>query len=272
MHLDSKWSGKVIVITGATGGIGREIALQLAPSSPRLVLVGRDEARLSGAAQECARLGAAVYTVLADLSNQADCARAIDEAVNRFGGIDALFCVAGQAMKGGFASADAPDATVDLMRVNYGSVVYLCHRALPQLLQRQGRIAVVAGLVGHVGVPGYTAYSATKHAVVGFCRALRHELATRGVSVTLINPDTVRTGIRENMRNASGSPAPEPYGNEAVMEPADCARHAIAATEARQRECSFGRVRLLRTLQAVLPNVLDNLLARSMKAATQAKR
>ncbi|SDH56240.1 SDR family oxidoreductase [Variovorax sp. OV700] len=262
MSSAASFATKVAVVTGASSGIGREVAIQLASQGTNLVLVGRDSQRLSAVAQQCAENAGKLVVVVSDLSLEDECARAIAEAVREFGGVDALFCVAGQAMKGRFADADNAQACVRVMRVNYDSTVFLCHHALPHLTKRKGRIVVVGGLVGHAGVPGYSAYAAAKHAVVGFCRTLRRELMPTGVSVTLVSPDTVKTAVRDNMLNASGMPSPESYGSESAMSASECARHVLAAALARTPELVLGRVRLLQTLQAILPGALDRLLTK----------
>lgn len=272
MRTEESFAMKVAVVTGASSGIGREIAMQLASQGAYLVLVGRDSQRLSEVVQQCTGSAATLAVVVSDLAREDECIRVIGEAVREFGRIDALFCVAGQAMKGRFADADNAQACIRIMRVNYDSTVFLCHHALPHLVERKGRIVVVGGLVGHAGVPGYSAYAAAKHAVVGFCRTLRRELMFSGVCVTLVSPDTVKTAVKDNMLDASGKPAPESYGNESAMSASQCARHVLAASLQRAPEWVLGRGRLLQTLQAIWPRILDRLLAKTAGSTPAARQ
>ena len=271
MNTSTNFAGQAVLVTGASSGIGRALALQLAGQSARLVLVGRDAARLADAQAACAAAGAEAHAVLADLTLEDDCRRAVAEAVGRFGRLDALFCLAGQAMRGRFRDADNARATLDLVSANLGPVVSLCHHALPQLARAHGRVVVVAGLLGHVAAPGFAAYSAAKHAVVGFSRALRRELEPEGVALTLVSPDTVRSGVRASMRDASGRAAPLGYAaGEKVMEAEDCARAILDAAARREPERTLGRAGPMQALQAVAPGLLERLLRKSAAKARAA--
>jgi short-subunit dehydrogenase len=267
MNHPSPFAGKAVLITGASSGIGRELAVRLAAQSARLVLGARDQDQLAETQAACVQAGAVAHAVAADMADEQACRHAVQEAVARFGGLDALWCVAGQAMRGPFADADNAQATVQLMDTNFNGVVYLCHQALPHLVRSRGQVVMAAGLVGHVAVPGYVAYAASKHAVVGFCRALRRELAPQGVAVTLASPDTVRTSVRQRMRDASGRPSPQGYGAEKSMEAGECARRILEAAARRQAEIIMGRGPLLQSLQSLAPRLLDRLLGKTLATA-----
>jgi NAD(P)-dependent dehydrogenase (short-subunit alcohol dehydrogenase family) len=266
MNRKFSFAGQVVLVTGASSGIGRELAVQLATQSAQVVLVGRDVERLAATQAACAAAGTMPHAVVGDVSDEQACRRAVAEAVAHHGRLDALFCMAGQAMKGRFRDADNAQARVRLMGANFDSVVYLCHQALPHLARSGGRVVVTAGLLGHVAVPGYAAYAAAKHAVVGFCRSLRRELASEGVAVTLVSPDTVRTSVRESMRDASGRPAPEAYGPEKTMLAVECARRILEAAARRQPELVLGRGPLLQALQSLAPRLLDGMLGKAIPA------
>ncbi|MEK6611632.1 MAG: SDR family oxidoreductase, partial [Gemmatimonadota bacterium] len=184
----SAWRGQVVVLTGASLGIGAEVARTLAGHGARLVLAARDAARLQLVADACRQQGAEVELVPCDITDESQCRSLIDRAVARFGRIDALICNAGQAM---WARADeVADWRIfeRLVQVNYLGAVYCALAALPHLKASRGRLVAVSSLAGKTGVPMRTGYSAAKAALNAFCDSLRIELAGSGVSVTVVCP------------------------------------------------------------------------------------
>jgi NADP-dependent 3-hydroxy acid dehydrogenase YdfG len=262
------FSEKVIVITGASSGIGQELALALSAVACNLVLIGRDAGRLEQALARTGSNGARVMTIAADMSDAKQCEAAIGKAVAAFGSIDHLFCNAGSAMKGFFGDAEHPHAAVEMMENNYNSVVYSCFYSLPHLTRSKGHITVTGGLVGHVGLPGYAAYAASKHAVRGFIHAIRNELAGREVGITLVNPDIVRTSIRQNMLDASGRPMPLDYTEKNLMSARECAHKTLRSTLQKKAEVFLTlRCRVLILLQTFFPATLDKILLKSIGGA-----
>jgi len=261
----SAFDRKVIVITGASSGIGKELALALSAVESHLVLIGRDAGRLDAVLALTNKTSRHAITIVADMSDSKQCEEAIAQAIRAFGKIDFLFCNAGTAMKGLFGDADNPQATIEVMENNYNSIVYSCFYSLPHLKKTKGHITVTGGLIGHVGLPGYAAYAASKHAVRGFVHAIRNELAGCHVGVTLVNPDIVQTSIRQNMRDASGRPAPLGYTEKNLMSAKECAYKTLQSTIERRPEVFFTfRSKLLVFLQFFLPATLDKLLIKSM--------
>src|SRR3569623_2814404 len=172
---------KVFVITGASDGIGAEMARQLAAShgaDAALVLAARNQGKLEAVAQQCREAGAKAEVVMTDVGQEAQCRALIDKAVQLFGRIDVLVNNAGMSAHALLADVRAQDLHwyEDLMRVNFWGAVWCSHAALPHLKQSRGSIVAVSSLAGLVGVPGRNAYSATKFAVTGFFEALRAEL------------------------------------------------------------------------------------------------
>ena len=124
-----------------------------------------------------------------------------------------------------------------IMQVNYMGAVYCTHHALPHLRESQGRIVGISSLAGKVGVPTRTGYSAAKHAMTGFFDSLRIELDDSGVTVTMIYPGFVATGIRENATGPDGKPIlVSPVKEGEVMSVEECARRIVQAIERRERE------------------------------------
>ncbi len=229
--------GNVTIITGASTGIGEELAYQLARQGAQLVLTARRLDELNRVADKARSLGASVIPVAADVAVSAKCKGIIDAAIAKFGRIDTLVCNAGMTMWAKFADIEDVKVLERIMQVNYMGAVYCTHHALPHLMQSQGRIVGVASLTGLVGVPTRTGYAASKHAMRGFFDSLRIELADRGVTVTMVYPGFVATGIRENATGADGKPAKiDPVNKDSVMSVEECAAIILRAIESRQRE------------------------------------
>ena len=233
---------KIIVITGASDGIGAEMARQLASrlgARIALVLAARDEARLTQVASQCAALGAQTLVVPTDVSLEPACRALIATTVATYGRIDALINNAGVSAQALFEEVKADDLGwyEQLMRVNLWGSVWCTHAALPYLKQSRGSIVAVSSLAGLFGVPGRTAYSATKFAMTGFFEALRAELKTAGVSVTTAYPGVVSTQIRHHGLNAAGLAAGSSgLKEDNAMSVEECARLILQGMDTRQRE------------------------------------
>jgi short-subunit dehydrogenase len=258
----SAWRGQVVVLTGASLGIGADVARTLAGYGARLVLAARDAARLQEVADRCRQQGAEVEVVACDITDESQCRSLIDRAVARFGRIDTLICNAGQAM---WARAeDVADWTVfeRLLRVNYLGAVYCTLAALPHLRSSRGRLVAVSSLAGKTGVPMRTGYSAAKAALNAFCDSLRIELAGSGVSVTVVCP-----GLRQRNLGADGKPlGRSPVDEAAMMSVAECTRQLLDAAEHRDRELVMtARARLGMWLKLLLPSLVDRMASQAME-------
>jgi short-subunit dehydrogenase len=153
------------------------------------------------------------------------------------------------------------------MKVNYLGAVYCTHYALPHLRASRGRLVSVASLAGRTGVPTRTGYAASKHAMMGFFDSLRIELADTGVTVTMILPGFVSTGIRENATGPDGKPIQvSPVKEGEVMGVEECARITLKAVEARRREVVMtarGRIGLF--LKLLAPGLVDRIARRAIE-------
>ena len=233
---------KIIVITGASDGIGAELARQLARrhgAALGLVLAARHAGRLDAVASQCAAQGAQTLVVAADLAQEPACRDLIAAAVARFGRIDALINNAGISAQALFGDVQAENLGwyEQLMRINFWGSVWCTHAALPFLKQSRGSIVAVASLAGLIGVPGRTAYSASKFAMAGFFEALRAELKNAGVSVTTAYPGVVATRIRHHGLNAAGLAAGSSgLREEKAMRVEVCAQLILQAMDKRERE------------------------------------
>jgi short-subunit dehydrogenase len=154
-----------------------------------------------------------------------------------------------------------------IMQVNYMGSVYCTRHALPHLRETRGRIVGVASLTALVGVPTRSGYAASKHAMRGFFDSLRIELDGSGVTVTMIYPGFVATGIRENATGPDGKPIlVSPVKEREVMSAADCARRIVKAMERREREVVMtARGKIGVWLKLVAPSLIDRIAKRAIE-------
>ncbi|AEG93666.1 SDR family oxidoreductase [Ramlibacter tataouinensis] len=261
---------KTCVITGASDGIGAEMARQLAArGGVSLVLAARNADRLAAVAAQCERADAPVLAVPTDVALEAQCRALIDAAVARFGRLDALVNNAGISAQALLEQVRAEDLHwyEDLMRVNLWGSVWCTHAALPHLKAARGQLVAVSSLAGLVGVPGRTAYSASKFAMTGFFEALRAELKPAGVAVTIAYPGVVATRIRHHGLNARGEPAGSSgLKEDKAMSVEECARLIIRGMDLRQREVVMtAQGRLGRWLKLIAPGKVEDLALAALK-------
>jgi short-subunit dehydrogenase len=263
---------KVFVITGASDGIGAEIARQLAAShkgQAALVLAARSEPKLREVAAQCEATGARTLTVAVDVASETRCRSLIEQALSTFGRIDALINNAGVSAQALFSEVREADLHwyEDLMKINLWGSVWCTHAALPALKESRGRIVAVSSLAGLVGVPGRTAYSASKFAMTGFFEALRAELKSAGVSVTTAYPGVVATAIRYRGYNAQGKPAGSSgLKEDKAMPVEECARLIIAGMNARKREVVMtAQGKLGRFVKLFAPGAIERAALRALK-------
>src|SRR5688572_23047290 len=147
-----------ILITGASAGIGRALALELSGPRAHLALAARDAARLEEVATECRARGATAVVVPTDVSVEEECRRMVERTVSSLGGLDALVNNAGISMIARFDELADLSVFERLMRVNYLGCVYPTYYALPHLKQSRGQVVAVASLAGFTGVPTRTGY------------------------------------------------------------------------------------------------------------------
>jgi short-subunit dehydrogenase len=264
------YTGKTIVVTGASSGIGRALCLALAPHRPHLVLSGRDEARLEQAAEACRAAGAEALAVRADVTVPAQCQLLVVRAVERFGGIDVLVNNAGISMIALFEEVQDLSVFESVMRVNYLGAVYATWHALPHLKRSRGQIVAVASLAGLTGVPCRTGYSASKHAMIGFFDSLRIELRGSGVSVTVVAPDFVVSQFQKRAFGPDGKPlGRSPLQEDKIMTAETCATEIVRAMEKRQRLWLGSlRGRMGRWVRLLAPGLIDRI---ALKAAREGK-
>jgi ribitol 2-dehydrogenase len=181
-------NGKIAIVTGASSGIGRAVAYELAGQGVKLVLTARSGDRLARLAQE---LSSESVVVAADMTSPKDIRTIVERAIDRFGRIDILLANAGIYISGDVVDGE-PDAWDQLISTNVTGVFRLVHAALPYLLaQKSGDILVTSSISGHQAIHWEPVYSASKHAVQSFVHGLRRQLLTTGVRVGAVAPGMV---------------------------------------------------------------------------------
>lgn len=262
----------VAIVTGASDGIGAALAELMSKHSERrlfLVICGRDRKKLGRVALLCQQHGASVLEVTGDLRREADCRKLISSTVSRFGRIDALVCNAGVS---GHALLEEvqPDQMSwyeDMMRINFWSAVWCTHEALPWLRQHHGRLVAVSSLAGLAGVPGRTAYCASKFALNGFMEALRTEIPPDELSVTVAYPGVVNTHLRQRGYNAQGLAAGSSgLREDKAMPVRQCAKLIYDAMMARDREVVMTlQGKLGRWMKLIAPDVVDQMAQKALQ-------
>ena len=228
---------KAVIITGASAGIGRELALMLAEQGAWLALAARNAEKLEEVAAQCRQRGVKAVVVPTDVTEQSQCRNLIERTVAEYSRIDVLINNAGISMWARFDEISDLSLIEQIMRVNYFGSVYCTHYALPFLKQTQGRIVGISSLTGKTGVPTRSGYAASKHAMAGFFDTLRIELADYGISVTMIYPGFLATEVRQRAFAMDGkSLGISPVREDKVMTVDTCARLIVKAAAQRKRE------------------------------------
>lgn len=263
----NEFRDNVVVITGASAGIGLEVARQLSAQGANLVLAAREPAMLEAAAASCRTIGAQVVAVQTDVGDSEQCRRLIESAVSNYGRIDTLINNAGISMHARFDQLSDVHAVDRVTRINYFGSVYCTWYALPHLKRSHGRIVGVSSITGKIGVPTRTLYAGTKHAMAGFFDSLRIELKDDGVSVTMIYPGFVATDIAQRALGPDGQVlGTRPVDKGKVMQVDVCARQIIDAAAKRSREVIMARPAKLGMLLKVLaPERVDRMAAKGIK-------
>ena len=257
---------KVVVITGASSGIGKACAFAFGKAGCRVVINGRDAERLNQAAAELKAANIECLAVPGDVSKEADVKELIEQTVARFERIDILINNAGISMRALFEDVDL-EVIKRVMDINFYGTVYATKYALPYILKTKGSIIGISSVAGYRGLPARTGYSASKFAMQGFLEALRTELLPKGVHVMVACPGFTASNIRNTALAANGSMQGEsPREESKMMSSEEVADHILRATIHRKRD-------LVLTLQGKftvflnkwLPGLTDTLVYNHMK-------
>jgi len=195
---------KVVIITGASSGIGKALAAQFAKKHAIVVLAARNEEKLLQAQEELKKFNSVTLVIPTDVSKEEDCKNLIDQTVARFGKIDILINNAGISMRALFADLDL-SVIRRLMDVNFWGTVYCTKYAEPYLVAQKGTVVGIISIAGYQGLPCRTGYSASKYAIRGFLETVRIENLKTGLHVLVAAPGFTSSNIRKVALLADGS-------------------------------------------------------------------
>jgi short-subunit dehydrogenase len=250
--------GKAVLITGASSGIGEQLARQLAQEGALLTLAARRAevlARLGGSIREAT--GASPLVIECDVTRDGDVERAVAETVAERGKLDIAFANAGFGVAGAFAKLTLADYRRQL-ETNVFGVLRTLYAALPAVTRTHGQLVITGSVAGWVAMPGVSAYAMSKFALRALANSITPELAPSGVALTLISPGFVESNIRRvDNRGILHPEAPEPLPGWLVVDRRKAARHILSAVARRRREAVVtGHGRLLVAIERFAPWIL----------------
>jgi short-subunit dehydrogenase len=266
---DRTFHDNVVIITGASSGIGAEMALQLADQGAKLSLAARNSEKLEQVAEQCHKRGGEAITVQTNVAESAQCEALIKQTVEAYGRIDTLVNNAGINMLGRFDEVQDLAIFERIMQVNFFGSLYCTYYALPHLKQTEGRVVFINSAAGKGGIPERSAYAPSKHALTGFADTLRIELAGTGVTITSVYPGFVATGMHERNIGPDGKPFGKnhrvDYNTATTTE--DAVRRIIKAMTKRKRDdLMIFRLKVGQWLRLIAPTLTDNIARRAIES------
>jgi short-subunit dehydrogenase len=245
----------VILITGASQGIGKELALQLSSQGARLALSARHAETLEAVAEECRARGGQAVVIPADIRDVAQCQQLVEQTVAHYGRLDTLVNNAGLGFPKRFANLPNLDTMRNEIDLNYFGTVACTYYALPYLRQTKGRIMGVNSFGGLIGFPGTIGYNASKHAMRGFLNTLRVELRGTGVTTSVAYLGAIRT---DRLTEVMGA---DKVRTIPTMAPDVCARLIIRQLARRQRDqVMTASGKLVTWLSKWAPGLVDRII------------
>jgi short-subunit dehydrogenase len=249
---------KIVIVTGASSGIGEAIAREFALKGSKVVLAARSEDKLTKIVSEIRALNYEASYVLCDVSIEEDCKLLIGKTVEKYGTIDILVNNAGLSMRASFPEVEIK-VLHRLMDVNFWGTVYCTKYALPYLIKQKGSLVGVSSIAGFHGLPGRTGYSASKFAMHGFLETIRIENLKKGLHVMIIAPGFTSTEIRKCALTANGTPQGESPRDERSLKPPEyVAKWVLKGIKKNKRNKILtweGRFTAL--FQRILPGLVD---------------
>ncbi len=251
--------GKVVIITGASSGIGKALVQKLAIKGATVVMAARSLDKLRELEKEISGKGDTL-AVKADVSREEDCRKIMDAAVEKFGRIDVLINNAGISMRSLFIDTEL-EVIRKLMDVNFWGTVTCTKYALPHLLKTKGSVVGVSSIAGFKGLPGRVGYSSSKFAMHGFLDVLRTENLKTGLHVLLACPGFTASNIRKTALAGDGNVQGEsPRDESKMMTAEEVADRILSAIEKEKRTLVLtGQGKITVFLSKFFPKLLDKL-------------
>lgn len=267
--MSSFFENKVIWITGASSGLGEALAVECAKEKSRLILSARRESELERVKKECSKFIAAenIFILPLDVAELSNVSEAVQKVAQKFGKIDVLINNAGVVQRS--YVIDTPvELERKIMEINYFGSVILSKAVLPVMQkQKSGNIVAISSVMGKMGFPGRSSYSAAKHALHGYFETLRIEEKRNGINVHIICPGYIKTNVSLNAVTAKG----ERYGKmdkgqEKGMNPNVAARKVMHAIRTNRFETFFGGKELIAiSVKRLFPSLFYKLILMSGK-------
>jgi NADP-dependent 3-hydroxy acid dehydrogenase YdfG len=256
---------KVVVITGASSGIGEAMAKVYAAMGAKVVLGARSEDKLKALADKITSDGGEAAYCATDVTVAEDCKRLIDTAVETFGGIDVLICNAGISMRAIFDDVEL-SVLHRLMDVNFWGTVYCAKYALPYLQTSKGSLVGISSVAGLHGLPGRTGYSASKYAMTGLLETIRVENIKKGLHVMVACPGFTASNVRFSALVADGSQQGSTPREEGKMMTPEQVAHIVAKGIRRRKRLCLMEWEGLGThlLKKFFPGLVDKLFYKVM--------
>lgn len=256
---------KVVIITGATSGIGEACAAAFGKEGAKVVITGRNQLKLDNTLVKLQKEGIACMGILADAGVEEDNRKIAEETVKKWGRIDVLVNNAGISMRALFEDLDM-EVFRKVMDTNFWGTVYATKYCLPEILKSKGSIIGVSSINGFRGTPARTAYTASKFAMNGFFESLRTEVMKRGVHVLVVCPGFTASNIRNIALTADGTSQGEsPREEDKMMSAEEVAMEILKATKKKKRDLVLTRQgKLAAFLNKWMPGVMDTIVYNTM--------
>lgn len=254
------FDGKVVIITGASSGIGEAAAREFAKNGSKVVLAARSGQKLAKIVEEIRSMNGEAIYVITDVSREEDCKRLVETTVSEYGKVNILVNNAGLSMRAVFDDVNL-SVLHRLMNVNFWGTVYCTKYALPYLISAKGSLVGVSSVAGFHGLPGRTGYSASKFAIIGFLETIRIENLNRGLHVMIIFPGFTSTEIRIHALKADGKEQEDsPLDEGKLMSPEYVAKWILKGIRKKKRNKLLTlEGKLTALFQRIIPKTVDRI-------------
>mgnify|MGYP005854916629 CR=1 FL=1 len=260
-----KFKDKVVIVTGATSGIGEACAHVFGREGAKIIITGRNQEKLDQSSSRLKAEGVDVFAILGDAGSEADNRRIAGETIAKFGRIDVLVNNAGISMRALFQEVDL-EVFRQVMNTNFWGTVYATKFCLPEILKSKGSIIGISSINGYRGTPARTAYTASKFAMNGFFESLRTEVMNQGVHILVAAPGFTASNIRNNALTAHGqAQGASPRDEGKMMTAEEVAEEIFKACVKRKRDLvltSQGKLAVFFNKWA--PKFMDGVVYREM--------
>jgi len=256
---------KVVVITGGSSGIGKALAFEFGRHGAKIVVTGRQIERLDETRTELEAAGITCLALHADVSQEEEVKKMVEEVIHKFNRIDVLINNAGISMRALIEDVEI-EVIKKVMDINFYGAVYATKYCLPHIVETKGSVVGISSIAGYRGLPARVGYSTSKFALQGFLEVLRTEMLYKGVHVLIACPWFTTSNIRKTALAADGHVQGEsPRKEEKMMSAEDCARRIFKGTVKRRKVLILTlQGKLLVFLNNLVPGFMDKVVYRQM--------